>query len=35
MPHKRNPIFSENVSGLARLMRAYADAAMENVAALA
>jgi adenylosuccinate lyase len=31
MPHKRNPILSENVSGLARLMRAYAMAAMENV----
>ena len=32
MPHKRNPILSENVSGLARLMRSYASAAMENVA---
>jgi adenylosuccinate lyase len=32
MPHKRNPILSENVSGMARLMRAYAVAAMENVA---
>ena len=32
MPHKRNPILSENLSGLARLMRGYADAAMENVA---
>ena len=31
MPHKRNPILSENVSGLARLMRAYAVAAMEDV----
>ena len=31
MPHKRNPILSENVSGMARLMRAYAVAAMENV----
>jgi len=31
MPHKRNPILSENVSGLARLMRAYAHAAMENI----
>jgi adenylosuccinate lyase len=31
MPHKRNPILSENVSGLARLMRSYAMAAMENV----
>jgi adenylosuccinate lyase len=32
MPHKRNPILSENVSGLARLMRSYAQAALENVA---
>jgi len=32
MPHKRNPVLSENVSGLARLMRAYAQAALENVA---
>src|ERR1043166_3336716 len=32
MPHKRNPILSENVSGLARLMRSYAMAAMEDVA---
>jgi adenylosuccinate lyase len=31
MPHKRNPILSENVSGMARLMRSYAMAAMENV----
>jgi adenylosuccinate lyase len=31
MPHKRNPILSENVSGLARLMRSYAIAAMEDV----
>jgi len=31
MPHKRNPILSENVSGLARLMRSYALAAMEDV----
>ena len=31
MPHKRNPILSENVSGMARLMRSYAIAAMENV----
>jgi adenylosuccinate lyase len=31
MPHKRNPILSENVSGLARLMRSYALAALENV----
>ena len=31
MPHKRNPILSENISGLARLMRSYAAAALENV----
>src|SRR5574341_1715970 len=31
MPHKRNPILSENASGLARLMRSYAMAALENV----
>lgn len=32
MPHKRNPILSENLTGLARLMRHYAGAALENVA---
>ncbi len=32
MPHKRNPVLSENLSGLARLMRGYALAAMENIA---
>lgn len=32
MPHKRNPIASENLSGLARVLRGYALAAMENVA---
>lgn len=32
MPHKRNPILTENLTGLARLMRAYAQAALENVA---
>jgi adenylosuccinate lyase len=32
MPHKRNPVLSENISGLARLMRAYALAALEDVA---
>lgn len=31
MPHKRNPILSENLSGLARMMRGYAVSAMENV----
>jgi len=32
MPHKRNPILSENISGLARLVRSYAVAALEDVA---
>jgi adenylosuccinate lyase len=32
MPHKRNPIMSENVCGLARLLRGYAIVGMENVA---
>ncbi len=32
MPHKRNPILSENLTGLARLVRSYAVAALENVA---
>jgi adenylosuccinate lyase len=32
MPHKRNPIGCENLSGLARVLRANALAAMENVA---
>lgn len=31
MPHKRNPILSENLTGLARLMRGYAISALENV----
>jgi adenylosuccinate lyase len=31
MPHKHNPILSENVSGLMRLLRGYAVAGMENV----
>jgi adenylosuccinate lyase len=31
MPHKRNPIGSENLSGLARLLRGYAVSALENV----
>ncbi len=32
MPHKRNPITSEQISGLARVMRSNAQAALENVA---
>ncbi len=32
MPHKRNPILSENICGLARLLRGYAVTGMENVA---
>jgi adenylosuccinate lyase len=32
MPHKRNPVLTENVTGLARLVRGYAVPAMENVA---
>jgi len=32
MPHKRNPVGSENITGLARLIRANAGAALENVA---
>ena len=31
MPHKRNPIASENLSGLARLVRSYSLAALENI----
>ncbi|HOE79438.1 MAG TPA: adenylosuccinate lyase [Smithellaceae bacterium] len=31
MPHKRNPVLSENVSGLSRLVRSYAMAALENI----
>jgi adenylosuccinate lyase len=34
MPHKKNPISSENVTGAARLLRAYAGAAMEDIALL-
>lgn len=32
MPHKRNPILTENITGLCRMIRAYAIPAMENVA---
>jgi adenylosuccinate lyase len=32
MPHKRNPILSENLTGLARIVRGFVNPAMENVA---
>jgi adenylosuccinate lyase len=32
MPHKRNPVLSENLTGLARVVRGYAMPALENVA---
>ena len=32
MPHKRNPVLSENITGLCRMIRSYAMPAMENVA---
>lgn len=32
MPHKKNPISAENITGLARMVRSYAIAALENVA---
>jgi len=32
MPHKKNPIISENITGIARLLRGYATTAFENVA---
>ena len=32
MPHKKNPILSENLTGLSRLLRAYAGASFENIA---
>ncbi len=32
MPHKRNPVLTENITGLARMVRAYCVPAMENVA---
>ena len=32
MPHKRNPVLTENLCGLARMVRSYALPAMENVA---
>lgn len=32
MPHKRNPIISENLTGLARIVRSYVMPALENIA---
>src|SRR5436309_15777065 len=32
MPHKRNPITAERITGLARVLRGYAHAGLENVA---
>ena len=32
MPHKRNPVLTENLTGLARMVRAYSVPALENVA---
>ncbi len=32
MPHKRNPVLTENITGLCRVIRSYATPAMENVA---
>ncbi|MEA3223388.1 MAG: adenylosuccinate lyase [Thermodesulfobacteriota bacterium] len=32
MPHKKNPVLSENITGLARLLRGYALSAMEDIA---
>jgi len=32
MPHKRNPVLSENLTGLSRMVRSYVSPAMENVA---
>jgi adenylosuccinate lyase len=31
MPHKKNPILSENIGGLARLIRSYASAGLDNI----
>src|SRR6202000_1448037 len=32
MPHKRNPVLSENLTGLSRMVRGYVTPALENVA---
>ena len=31
MPHKKNPIYSENITGLSRLLRSYVSPALENI----
>ena len=31
MPHKRNPVLTENLTGLARLIRGYTVPALENI----
>ena len=31
MPHKKNPILSENLTGLARMVRSYAYPSLENI----
>ena len=31
MPHKRNPVLTENITGLARMVRSYVFPAMENI----
>ena len=31
MPHKKNPVLSENITGLSRLVRSYVSPAMENI----
>ena len=35
MPHKKNPILSENLTGLARMVRSYVVPALENIALMA
>ena len=32
MPHKRNPILTERITGLARVLRGYAQVGLENIA---
>ena len=32
MPHKKNPILSENLTGLARIVRSHVTPALENIA---